>query len=138
MSDEDERVSVSTYVPAYQRDSWQADADRLDMSQSEFVRTMVQAGRRGFDLCGGESAGPENPVEPHLQDGPPRGDGLKKRIEEVLGERGPLEWDALVDAIADDVEDRVEGALSDLQDDNRVKHRGRQGGYDLVGEADGD
>lgn len=44
-----ERVSVRTYVPAYQRDAWDEHAERLDMSRSEFVRTMVQAGREFFD-----------------------------------------------------------------------------------------
>ena len=44
------RTSVKTFVPAYQKDEWKRHADELDMSQSEFVRTMVQAGRRDFDL----------------------------------------------------------------------------------------
>ncbi|MFT4957036.1 MAG: hypothetical protein ACI9EZ_000344, partial [Halobacteriales archaeon] len=52
MTDEDvdtERSVVKTYVPAYQKALWQRQAETLEMSQSEFVRTMVQAGRRGFD-----------------------------------------------------------------------------------------
>lgn len=42
------RTAVKTYVPAYQKRLWADHADELGMSQSEFVRTMVQAGRRGF------------------------------------------------------------------------------------------
>jgi len=44
----DDRRSVKTYVPEDQKAIWQDHADDLGMSQSEFVRTMVQAGRRGF------------------------------------------------------------------------------------------
>ncbi|SNZ04586.1 hypothetical protein SAMN06269185_0611 [Natronoarchaeum philippinense] len=42
------RTAVKTYVPAYQKRRWADHADELGMSQSEFVRTMVQAGRSGF------------------------------------------------------------------------------------------
>lgn len=42
------RTAVKTYVPAYQKRLWADHADELGMSQSEFVRTMVQAGRHGF------------------------------------------------------------------------------------------
>ena len=48
-ADGEERTSVRTYVPEYQKEAWAAHADELDMSQSEFVRTMVQAGRSGFE-----------------------------------------------------------------------------------------
>ena len=48
MSAED-RVSVKTSVPEYQKRAWTENADAMDMTQSEFVRTMVQAGRRGFE-----------------------------------------------------------------------------------------
>jgi hypothetical protein len=39
------RTVVQAYVPAYQRDNWDEHADQLGMSRSEFVKTMVQAGR---------------------------------------------------------------------------------------------
>jgi hypothetical protein len=47
----DDRVPVTTRVPGYQKEAWLDDADELDMSQSEFVRTMVQAGRRELGLA---------------------------------------------------------------------------------------
>jgi len=42
------RTAVKTYVPAYQKRLWADHAEELGMSQSEFVRTMVQAGRSDF------------------------------------------------------------------------------------------
>ena len=45
----DTRVTINTYVPEYQRDLWKQHAELLDMNLSEFVRAMVQAGRRDFD-----------------------------------------------------------------------------------------
>src|SRR6056297_3280818 len=59
----EDRRSVKTYVPAEQKDRWREHADELGMSQSEFVRTMVQAGRRGFsppeESAGDATAAPE-------------------------------------------------------------------------------
>ena len=46
----DTRVTINTYVPEYQRDLWKQHAELLDMNLSEFVRAMVQAGRRDFDI----------------------------------------------------------------------------------------
>jgi len=51
-----ERSTVMTYVPAHQKSEWTAHADELGMSQAEYVRTMVQAGRKGFEL---DSEGPD-------------------------------------------------------------------------------
>jgi len=49
------RKTVKTFVPAYQKTEWKRHADELGMSQSEFVRTMVQAGRRDFEIEGSVS-----------------------------------------------------------------------------------
>ncbi|GAB7091059.1 DUF5805 domain-containing protein [Halorubrum luteum] len=124
----DDRRTVKTYVPAHQKSEWQRHADELGMSQSEFVRTMVQAGRQGFSV---KSMGT---VEEHRSDGDdPGGHGLETRIEDVLSE-GPLSWDELLEAIAGDLEDQLEEALGALQDRNRVRYNGRQGGYALTDE----
>jgi hypothetical protein len=125
MSDDD-RAAVRTYVPSSQRERWREEADRMGMSQSEFVRTMVQAGRRGFDLGSGESS---NPVESGPPDVTPGGNGLRERVLETLNSQGPLDWDGLVDALAGDFEDRVESTLDELQSANEVKYSGRRGGY---------
>jgi len=123
-----EQRSVKTYVPADQKDRWQDQADELGMSQSEFVRTMVQAGRRGFS-----TSETSNPAETPSQGADPGGDGLETQVESALAD-GPLSWDDLVDAVVGDFEDQLETALDSLQDRNRVRYNGRKGGYTLTDE----
>jgi len=120
-----DRVSVQTYVPADQRDRWREEAEKLDMSQAEYVRTMVQAGRRGFDLADGSD-------EPASPDATPGVDGLKTRVLAVLEERGTADWDALLAGVTDDIEERLDETLEELQAENQVRYNGRQGGYTVV------
>ncbi|MFC5280105.1 DUF5805 domain-containing protein [Halorubrum rubrum] len=124
----DDRRSVKTYVPAEQKTRWQRHADELGMSQSEFVRTMVQAGRRGFTLP--EASTTE---EAHSGGSDPRGHGLETRIEAAIAD-GHSSWDDLVDAVFADFEDRLEETLDSLQERDRVRYSGRDGGYTLVDE----
>jgi hypothetical protein len=118
-----ERATVKTYVPVYQKAEWQAHADDLDMTQSEFVRTMVQAGRREFDL---------EPVEAEDSGSNPGGQDLEEHVLDVLGSEGALAWDDLLETLTEDIEDRLDEALDELQSDNRVKYSGREGGYTLA------
>ncbi|GGL57194.1 DUF5805 domain-containing protein [Halocalculus aciditolerans] len=134
MSDSAERTAVYTYVPEYQKSEWSAEAEALGMSQSEFVRTMVQAGRRGFVE---ESSTAENPDISGSEEGgsggaTPGGSGLEDTVLEALDRGGALGWDALVDAVVGDVEDEIEDVLDELQASNRVRYSGRDGGYVLV------
>jgi hypothetical protein len=121
-----ERAAVKTYVPAYQKAEWQAHAEDLDMTQSEFVRTMVQAGRREFDL---------DPVEAEDSGSDPGGQGLEERVLAILDSAGALDWDDLLDELSADIEARLDDALDELQSENRVKYSGRDGGYTLTGEG---
>ncbi|MEY7849912.1 DUF5805 domain-containing protein [Natrarchaeobius sp. A-rgal3] len=123
-----ERTSISTYLPAYQKAEWESHADDLGMSQSEFVRTMVQAGRKGF-----EPAEKELPSE----GSDPGGNGLETRVLELLS-TDTYSWDELLEAISDDVESRLDDAIGDLQANNRIRYSGRHDGYVLVGGDDGD
>ncbi|MFB6196010.1 MAG: DUF5805 domain-containing protein [Haloplanus sp.] len=119
MGEDTDSVAVKTYVPRYQKDRWREHADRLDMSQSEFVRTMVQAGRRDFEIS-------------DESDGPGADDsGLEPRVKDALDPEDPRSWDELVSALTDDIEDRLEEVLQELQDRNVVQHNGRHGGYTL-------
>jgi hypothetical protein len=129
VDDPNERVGVRTYVPAYQREEWRRHAEELGMSQSEFVRVMVQAGRSGLDLGDSGSAPPSNPVEGGSPDATPGGEGLESGVVELLESEGPLDWDQLVEGLAGDFEERLEFALDELQSANRVKYSGRAGGY---------
>ena len=131
--DPNERVGVRTYVTAYQRELWRDHADELGMSLSEFVRTMVQSGRSGFERDESGSATPSKSVEGGSPDVTPGGEGLEEGVLELLRSEGPLDWDGLVEGLAGDFEDRLEDALDELQSSNRVKYSGRDGGYVVDG-----
>jgi hypothetical protein len=126
MAEETDRVAVKTYVPRYQKEAWQNQASKLDMSQSEFVRSMVQAGRRDFEFEG---------VEPGSGDATPGGEGLEERILGILASEGPLKWDELVGELTDGFEDELEETLQSLQAENSVQYSGRDGGY-TAGQTD--
>ncbi|NHN58680.1 MULTISPECIES: DUF5805 domain-containing protein [Halorussus] len=130
-----DRAVVKTFVPTYQKDEWKRHADELDMSQSEFVRTMVQAGRRGFGLES-ETVSSENRAEGESEGSSPGGDGLETRLLDLLDSGEYLSWDQLVEELAGDFEDRLEETLQRLQNDNRVQYSGRRGGYTVVGDGE--
>lgn len=123
-----DRMAVKTYVPEYQKQVWEDHAADLDMSLAEFVRTMVQAGRRGF-----EPDRIQNPVEPASSDPTPRGDGLKSHLLDVLRSDGPLSWGELLEEASDELEDRLETVLEELEAENRIRYNPRKGGYELRG-----
>ncbi|QSG05620.1 DUF5805 domain-containing protein [Halapricum desulfuricans] len=125
---DESRVTVKTYIPAYQKDEWQDDADELGMSQSEFVRTMVQAGRRGF--LEGETDDEQSSDTPPTTE--TTDSELEERVESVLTAGEYHSWDELLAEITDNIEDRLEETLADLQDRNVVRYSGRNGGYTLV------
>lgn len=120
----DDRTAVKTYVPQYQKEKWAEHADELEMSQSEFVRTMVQAGRSEFDVPSIDGLATETAESTDSND-----DGFRERILALLEQEGVLGWDELVDRLIDDIEDDVDAALGRLQDDNLVRYSGREGGY---------
>ncbi len=124
---ETERSTVMTYVPAYQKSEWKAHAEELGMSQAEYVRTMVQAGRKGFEL---DSQSPD--LEGSSPPYDPGGSGLERRVLDVLDSAEHLSWDELVESLSSNFEDRLEETLESLQDDNRIRYSGREGGYRLV------
>jgi hypothetical protein len=131
------RTAVRTYVPAYQREAWDEHADELGMSRSEFVRTMVQAGRRGFGGDGGDSdtADAETPSEPEAERTSSSvdsgGSGLEDRVVEALRSSDYLSWEQLLEAVTDDIEAGLEDALQRLQSEGRVTYSGRNGGYTI-------
>jgi hypothetical protein len=129
---ENDRVSVQTYVPAAQRRMWRGEADEMDMSQAEYVRSMVQAGRRSFDLGDGESAGGGTVEEPGSPDGNPGVSGLKDRILDVVEPQGVADWEEIRAAVTDDIDERLEEALSELQGEDAIRYSGRRDGYVVV------
>lgn len=143
-----DRVAVTARVPAYQKEAWVADAERLDMSQSEFLRTMVQAGRRDLGIAeefgspaGAESRPAEDSEEPATDSGSvesgsrpsnPGGSGLEDDLLGALADGEVMSFDELVEAVAGDIEARVDETMGDLQSAGRVQYSGRDGGYVLV------
>lgn len=135
MASDDERVSVQTYVPESQRDQWRSDAEELDMSQAEYVRTMVQAGRRGFDLDPDEGDSDdltEIAGRSGSKGSTPGVDGLNRRVLDVLRESEFADWDTLLAGVTDDIEQRLEETLDELQANDRIRYSGRHGGYTVV------
>lgn len=125
---ETERVGVRTYVPRHQRETWDRNAEELGMSRAEFVRAMVQAGRNNFHLEVNEADHEDADVQ-----GPtPRVQALEDQLLDLLETDDHLSWDDLVAGLTDDIEDRLEETLDELQHTNRVQHDGRRGGYTLV------
>ncbi|ADQ67174.1 hypothetical protein C499_05443 [Halogeometricum borinquense DSM 11551] len=125
---ETERKTVMTYVPAYQKERWKTHAEELGMSQSEFVRTMVQAGRRDFEI-------PDRTPDEPESDGADESSGgseFESRVLDALSPADHRSWDELLDALTDDIEDRLDETLQDLQASNRVQYSGRHGGYALA------
>lgn len=116
------RTSVSTTVPAYQKEEWADHADQLGMSLSEFVRSMVQAGRRGFS----GSEGSSEDTQPET----PAGGDLEARVVSALQDEEVLSWDELIEAVTDDVEAKLDETL---QESGAVRYSGRDGGYVLEG-----
>lgn len=104
------RQSVKTYIPEYQKAEWAAHAADLEMSQSEFVRCMVQAGRRGF--------APDRET-PASKASTPRGNELKDRILARLT-KDECDWDELMDSLIGNFEEDVEHALGELIESGSV------------------
>ncbi|SFR68899.1 DUF5805 domain-containing protein [Halogeometricum limi] len=131
---ETERTTVQTYVPAYQKDEWKRHAERLGMSQSEFVRTMVQAGRRDFEI-------PERGAEPTASEDADEAAGrgeFERRVLDALSAAEHRSWDDLIESLTDDIEDRLDETLQELQASNDVQYSGRHGGYALAPGTGGD
>ena len=117
------RTVVQTYVPAYQRDSWDDHAEKLGMSRSEFVKTMVQAGRSEF---GADIDSLDEPTGESTDDA---GENLDDRVLDALSANDPLSWDELLAAVTDDIENRLEETLQEMQSADKIRYSGRDGGY---------
>ena len=129
----DERTVVKTYVPRYQKQLWLDEAERLDMSQSEFLRTMVQAGRRGL-LAGGSDSVDESTTGDHRsRDVNPWGDDLETQILNELSADEYQTWEELRDSLIGDLDDRLDQALVRLDRDDKLSRHPRDGSYRLTG-----
>ena len=126
-----ERTVVQVYVPAYQRDLWDEDAEEFDMSRSEFVKAMVQAGRRGF---GGDPVEEFTDLEQRESGKDSSEEDLSEAVLTSLDEHECLSWDELLVEVTGDIEARLEETLQELQGSGHVRYSGRAGGYVLESE----
>lgn len=121
---EDQQSAIRVYVSEEQKREWGADANDLGMNQSEFVRQMVQAGRR--DLLSTDQA-----VD--TSDGSKTaGADLERQVLETLSEADYTDWDELIQVLTGNIEERLEDTLDRLQRDDKVRYSGRNGGYTLA------
>lgn len=125
-TDTEDTKRVSTYVPSEQKSEWAAHADDLNMSQSEFIRTMVQAGRRNFTTTPTDTD-TDSDSDATL----PGGDSLEQTVLALLDTNDAMEWDELLTAVTESVEGDLEAVLDRLQDENQVRYSGRNGGYSV-------
>ena len=142
-SPDTDRTTVTTYVPAYQKSRWKTHANELEMSLSEFVRSMVQAGRRGFGKQPENDSGEKTPqetssnpstVEEGSSDGTtPRVD-LREIILDTIETHGPLTWDELIDIVTDEFEDDIESELAELESNDRIERSIRTNEISLTGD----
>lgn len=122
----DETVQVTLRVPRHQREEWQEHAADLEMDQSEFLLSMVQAGRRGFEdeeptsSARGRSEGGFEATTPGVN-------GLESRVLEVIREQGEARWEDLVEELVVDFEDAVVETLKRLENEGRIESDPRTG-----------
>ncbi len=116
MSSDSEKVNIGFEVPKRERAQWQDHADELNMSYSEYYRSMIRAGQREFGLAD------ETPTDDT------QNDDLEARIRDQLSPDQPVQFDDLVDAIVGDLEDEIEDVLMNLDE---ATYRPRSGGYVL-------
>lgn len=121
-NDDASRARVQTYVPEYQREEWERRAESMDMSLSEFVRTMTQAGKRGFD----EAVEKESRATPSSTRDP-QGSGLEDRVVAALSTDEYVDWEELVDAVQEEFESELGDAIDELLDRGEIEHRHGQG-----------
>lgn len=117
------RAPVKTYVSQEEKAEWKAQAEQLDMSLAEYVRNMVNVGKRNFDI---------QPIETLPAGVNPQGEDLETTVVQTLADRDHVSWAELVDIFSDVDEQRLNELLQALQNDNRIEHDGPNGGYTLI------
>ena len=109
MSSNDEDVDeTTTYVtaslPEWQKQQWEQEAEKINMSLSGYTRTMVEAGRSKIGLD--ETGTPSEFSTGNLED----------QIREAINENGSLTWNNLVETVFQNMEDRIDKTASEMSD----------------------
>ncbi|ERG92477.1 MAG: hypothetical protein J07HQW1_02521 [Haloquadratum walsbyi J07HQW1] len=130
-----DRASVMTYVSPAQKQEWVTHAETLNMSQSEFVRTMVQAGRRDFTVPDRSSITTET-ASRNTDSTNTQTNSLRARVIDALTADTYHEWDELLAIVSENIEQRLDQTLAELQEASIITYSGRHGGYTLREDAD--
>lgn len=130
-----DRTSVMTYVSPAQKQEWVTHAETLNMSQSEFVRTMVQAGRRDFTVPDRSSITTET-ASRNTDSTNTQTNSLRARVIDALTADTYHEWDELLAIVSENIEERLDKTLAELQEASVITYSGRHGGYTLREDAD--
>jgi hypothetical protein len=101
------------------------------MSRSEYLKTMVQAGRRGLLDERSDSEDTRDPSGNHPGSSGDEMPDVESEILNALSTTEYLSWDDLVAAATEDIEERLEQTLQELQAADRVRYSGPNGGYTI-------
>lgn len=114
-------VKVSFELP----DEWVEEANDRDISNTEYVRRMVRAGRRqfGMDYESYETPADPNTLKHDETAGSDIEETLKKWIEANLSTSNPQEIADLVDLLEDD----FKGLISELMKDGKARYEPEEG-----------
>lgn len=107
MPDTLKRKRIKTSIPEEQAEIWEKEAEEMNVTRAEYVRLMIQAGRRNFGL-----AEPETPESDGIN--------IESRVIDALQEHGEMSWDELVEKAVGDVESEVEKVIDKLDEEGRV------------------
>ena len=118
-----ERKVVKTYVPAPQKAEWVEHAESLDMTQAEFIRCMVQAGRQGLN---------NESEEPTPEPTNPRGNDLRTPLQNALRE-GPKDFDELFAILSEQLADEIERTIASLIEEGVITQSVR-GSFEITQE----
>lgn len=114
-------VNINTTIP----DEWATEANERDISNAEYVRRMVRAGRRQFGL---DYEPDETPTEPTtLKHDETSTRDVEKELKNWIGANlstsDPQEISDLVNLLEGD----FEGLMSDLMDEGKVTYKPGKG-----------
>jgi hypothetical protein len=115
MTDEGtKRVHTSISAPEATMNRWDERAGELDMSRSEYIRTMVEAGDKNLSIA--------SPLDSIAAD-----KSLKNRVLDLLEEDEYKDWDTVLRELTEEMERELEEILNELLDEGRIDFSPRQG-----------
>lgn len=107
-SDDRDADETTTYasasLPEWQKQQWEQEADKMNMTLSCYTRTMVEAGRSKLSLDEDQPSGEFTTRN------------LEDQIREAIDKEGPLTWETLVETVFQNMEDRIDKTASEMSD----------------------